>query len=646
MPSAWPPWRRRPGGLVHRRYARRGPGQREEDDVAAAVLRRVPVLVAYNIPFRDCAQYSAGGALDTASTRPGSTASRPASATPGGRDPRARQPRHHPVQRRVVPADGHGRERRLGAGARRLPEARFAQLNYAVDSIETKAPQASVYLDGTHSDWLSVGEPRPRRGWRRAGVMRAQGFFTNVSNYQHHQRPGAPSRPGSRSASRSPTTPRRGPAPRQLRLVREPVLLAHPRSGAQPRVNPDDPSTWTDTDQWFDANMGTAVPTTHFVVDTSRNGKGPLDVTPFGAAPYDQPAGVLGGLTGGNWCNPPGAGLGLRPTASTGVALPDAYLWVKIPGESDGSCDIAGGARAWDYSQYDPWGVTGDAQNHFDPLWGMVDPPPGPGSPSKRCSSPRTPCRRCCRGCWWTGGARRIWKGQGSSAPPPRSRVQEVRMAKNTSSPAWTFRWKGSQNVLGPTRGGAGPEPGQRDDPPAAGRCGCNRGSGESTARGSVPRRSPAESSAVLADHPANPQRFLAVLREDVPVARSPAEGARYRVRRPRGQQRPQLHEPARAEHVSIPIAPAPRPGATGLPARCCRRPTRYRIRRRRSPRSRSAPRRRRLTPPDRWRHHRRTTGLPVLGRAALELARHPRRQPSRRVVGFGHPENTIAGRS
>ena len=29
--------------------------------------RRVPVLVAYNLPFRDCAQYSAGGAADTAS---------------------------------------------------------------------------------------------------------------------------------------------------------------------------------------------------------------------------------------------------------------------------------------------------------------------------------------------------------------------------------------------------------------------------------------------------------------------------------------------------------------------------------------------------------------------------------------------------
>src|SRR5215207_7248672 len=33
---------------------------------AAASVGAMPVLVAYNLPFRDCAQYSAGGALNTA----------------------------------------------------------------------------------------------------------------------------------------------------------------------------------------------------------------------------------------------------------------------------------------------------------------------------------------------------------------------------------------------------------------------------------------------------------------------------------------------------------------------------------------------------------------------------------------------------
>jgi endoglucanase len=120
--------------------------------------------------------------------------------------------------------------------------------------------------------------------------------------------------------------------------------------------------------------MGGASAQVHFVVDTSRNGTGTLNTAPYPAAPYNQPASVIAGLTSGEWCNPFGAGLGLRPTANTGTPLLDADLWVKIPGQSDGSCDIAGGARAWDYSQYSPWALTGDAQNHFDPLWGEVDP--------------------------------------------------------------------------------------------------------------------------------------------------------------------------------------------------------------------------------------------------------------------------------
>jgi endoglucanase len=101
--------------------------------------------------------------------------------------------------------------------------------------------------------------------------------------------------------------------------------------------------------------MGGAVATTHFIIDTSRNGQGTLNTAQYAAAPYYQPATVIGALASGNWCNPPGAGVGLRPSANTGVALLDAYLWVKVPGESDGQCDSAGGARAWNYSLYNPW---------------------------------------------------------------------------------------------------------------------------------------------------------------------------------------------------------------------------------------------------------------------------------------------------
>ena len=39
--------------------------ERKKTMAEAALQRRVPVLVAYNLPYRDCAQYSAGGAADT-----------------------------------------------------------------------------------------------------------------------------------------------------------------------------------------------------------------------------------------------------------------------------------------------------------------------------------------------------------------------------------------------------------------------------------------------------------------------------------------------------------------------------------------------------------------------------------------------------
>jgi len=132
------------------------------------------------------------------------------------------------------------------------------------------------------------------------------------------------------------------------------------------------------------ASVG-ATAATHFVIDTSRNGEGPnsmtggpdADMADYAAAPYDQPASDISTLQSGNWCNPPGSGLGLAPAAKTGVPLVDAYLWVKTPGESDGECDSAGGVRAWDYSIYNPWDVAASAQSTFDPLWGQVDPAAG-----------------------------------------------------------------------------------------------------------------------------------------------------------------------------------------------------------------------------------------------------------------------------
>lgn len=59
-----------------------------------------------------------------------------------------------------------------------------------------------------------------------------------------------------------------------------------------------------------------------YVVDTSRNGTGPATSVPTGPA----------------WCNPRGRRVGAAPTGRTGLPNVHAFLWVKVPGDSDGSC--------------------------------------------------------------------------------------------------------------------------------------------------------------------------------------------------------------------------------------------------------------------------------------------------------------------
>ncbi|MFG2536972.1 glycoside hydrolase family 6 protein [Streptomyces sp. NPDC048511] len=65
------------------------------------------------------------------------------------------------------------------------------------------------------------------------------------------------------------------------------------------------------------------------VIDTSRNGNG---------APEK-----------GEWCDPAGRALGRAPTTDTGLTGIDAYLWVKLPGESDG-CKGSAGSFTPDYA--------------------------------------------------------------------------------------------------------------------------------------------------------------------------------------------------------------------------------------------------------------------------------------------------------
>lgn len=218
---------------------------------------RVPVVVAYAIPDRDCGGASQGGASDTAAYDRwiGSFA-----AGLGTGEVVV-----------ILEPDAIAQADCLTPAAR---EERFAALARAGRVLKSANPRARVYHDAGHSRWNTPG--RQAGLLRRAGAASAassDGVFSNVSNFN-------------RTADEVSYTRR--------------VLdaLGGP------------------------AGLGA-------VIDTSRNGNGPA--------------------ADGEWCDPPGRALGRTPTLDTGEARIDGYLWVKLPGESDG-CRGAAGTFSPDYA--------------------------------------------------------------------------------------------------------------------------------------------------------------------------------------------------------------------------------------------------------------------------------------------------------
>lgn len=277
----------------------------------AAAGAQFPVLVAYNIPYRDCALYSAGGAADGRAylewirglaagigERPAIVILEP--------DGLGVIPWHRTLGGDIEACRPEGQDEAAA-------ERRYEELRAAV-AILSALPKAQVYLDGTGSSWLAPGEIASRLV--RAGVAKASGFFLNVSNFESDER----------------VVP-------YARWVSDCIALVT-RGGLDPRECPsqyspatfDDHNSWKATDAAYDrlfVQIGlNREPSRQkrAVIDTSRNGQGSWKPP---AGKYRDPE---------VWCNPPGRGLGQRPTLDSGDPYVDAFLWIKVPGESDGEC--------------------------------------------------------------------------------------------------------------------------------------------------------------------------------------------------------------------------------------------------------------------------------------------------------------------
>ena len=212
----------------------------------AAASNATPILVAYNIPQRDCGGLSAGGTtVDAYRAWIAAFANGLAGRTAVV----------------ILEPDALTQTNCLSSADM---TTRYSLLQYAVQVL--RAQGGVVYLDGGNSSWRSPSDQAARL--TRANVAEADGFALNVSNFQYT------------SSS-----------------------IAYGRA------------------------ISALVGGKHFVIDTSRNGLGPT--------------------ADNQWCNPPGRALGPASTTSTADPLVDAYLWIKAPGESDGSCNGAPAAGLW-----------------------------------------------------------------------------------------------------------------------------------------------------------------------------------------------------------------------------------------------------------------------------------------------------------
>ncbi|GAB1513550.1 glycoside hydrolase family 6 protein [Actinophytocola sp. KF-1] len=214
---------------------------------AAAAAGRIPIMVVYNIPNRDCGGASSGGAPSHSAYR--AWVDQVAAGLAG-------RPAYIVLEPDVLPLMTNCQDANQQAETR-------ASMAYAGKRLKAGSAQARVYFDIGHSAWLSPGEAAARL--RAADISgSADGISTNVSNY---------------------------------RRTADEVAFA----------------------KAVLANVGDS--RLHAVIDTSRNGNGPL---------------------GSEWCDPAGRRIGTPSTTSTGDGQIDAFLWVKLPGEADGCIAPAG----------------------------------------------------------------------------------------------------------------------------------------------------------------------------------------------------------------------------------------------------------------------------------------------------------------
>jgi cellulose 1,4-beta-cellobiosidase len=222
-------------------------------------------------------------------------------------------------------------------------------------------PNVYNYIDAGHHGWLGWDDNfgasadlfAQAAGAEGSTVANVHGFITNTANY--------------------------GP-------VREPYFTINDSvNGTSVRQ-----SKWVDWNRYtdelsfaqafrqravqsgFQSNVG-------MLIDTSRNGWGG-SARPTGPGPMTSVDNYVNGgkvdrrIHLGNWCNQSGAGIGERPKAAPEPGI-DAYVWVKPPGESDGSSKEIANEEGKGFDRMCDPTYTGNPRNNNNMSGALPDAP-------------------------------------------------------------------------------------------------------------------------------------------------------------------------------------------------------------------------------------------------------------------------------
>ncbi len=242
----------------------------------------VPIFVVYDLPNRDCSAKSSAGELDVAKDGEKRYASEVV-------DPIAAAFTAHPSQRAIVVVEPDSLANIATNGS--VPKcaasehAYRASIAYAVRAFAL--PNVAVYLDAAHSGWIGWDGNREKIAKVFAEVLadaggadKVRGFAINVSGYGAVE----------------------GDASKRLEAS-----------------NPCENET-VYANKLAESLAKVGIAGKGFIIDTSRDG------VPDARS------------KGGNWCNVKNAGFGARPRAQPAPWV-DAWVWIKPPGESDGTSD-------------------------------------------------------------------------------------------------------------------------------------------------------------------------------------------------------------------------------------------------------------------------------------------------------------------